>query len=126
MVGPGSVSPGIVGGWGAGGGVVGGVAVQWAYKVKFAVWVTALAAVTCVPPVAAVNQPAKVYPARVGVAMALNALAKVPPVVTLPVWLAGAPPLPLKVTVRVVAAEPDHWAYRVKLDVCVMVLAAVT
>ena len=46
--------------------VVVGTACHWAYRVKSAVWLCDSPAVIWVPPEAAVCQPVKVYPVRVG------------------------------------------------------------
>ena len=58
--------------------VVVGFAVHWAYTVKSAVWLCAASEVISVPPDAAVNQPANVYPSRVG---SLGSTSMVPPLV---------------------------------------------
>ena len=46
--------------------VVVGFAVHWAYNVKSAVWLCTALVVISVPLIAAVNQPANVWPSRVG------------------------------------------------------------
>jgi hypothetical protein len=85
-------------------------AVHCAYRVKLEVWPCAYGNEMALPPEAAVNQPAKEYPARVGDP---GEDAIDPPLTVVPPAM-ELPPCESYVTVNVF---PVHCAYRVKLEV---------
>jgi hypothetical protein len=91
-------------------------AVHCAYSVKFAVWPWAKGKLIALPPLEAMNHPAKAKPARVGV---LGELIDEPVVVE--ASAIALPPCSLVLTVNVLAV---HTAYRVTLALIAKVLAA--
>ena len=87
--------------------------VHCAYSVKFEVWPCTHGNEMALPPDAAVNQPAKAYPVRVGVRAAAVAAEIDPPVIVL-LFETALPPCESYVTVNEFAV---HCAYNVKLAV---------